>query len=130
MEDKAFSNEKQTVVYPVKYEVKLDGETYTIDATDFGDCITYDHSGNYHWAGSAKIFDDSGDFIGTGFIEANQFQDFDNYTDTIIEGSGLSEKDVKLVERKMTFLQSLPSMLVLLIYITLWIMFIFYIFKK
>ena len=83
-EEYAFTKEKKKVTYPIKYKVILDNVTYIIDASDFGKCVTYDQSNNFHWAGSAKVYGKTGTgFKGTGFIEAARFR-IDDYANNIV----------------------------------------------
>jgi hypothetical protein len=104
-------------IYPSEMEISVDGKTYRLDNTPYGNNITIDLSGNPHWAGAADLT--VGDkVVGTAFNEFNQFQDKETYTSTILKNAGVKnpKKVYKLWTKSgyLTFAQALPSILLLL----------------
>ncbi len=104
---------KGVIVYPTKVSVDVEApdgskKTYILDAAPYGDCVTIDFSGNLHWSGSASL-----SVPGTAFMEFNQFQNVEDYTDTIVDLAGLPEKTGPVFLKPLTFWQKLPSGLML-----------------
>lgn len=119
-ESSVLCDNTEDVVFPVRYEITVKdmyniSHVYDVDATGFGDCVTYDQSGNLHWAGST-IVKESGVPVGTGFIEANQFGDFTNYKNIIIKGAGIPMDKTSLFNTKNTIFQAIPSIVVMIVY--------------
>ena len=72
-----------SVMFPKKYSIEIDGKNYILDSGEFGQCYTIDLTGNFHYSGSAVLYETDGTTrIGTGFMEANQFQSHKVYTKT------------------------------------------------
>ena len=124
------------ITYPTKYEVSLNDinnkkHNYIIDSTPFGNTVTIDLTGNFHWSGSALLIDkDTSNTVGTAFLEANQFQDFETYNNNYFKAAGLSG-DVKQFTQKsiISFSQSIPSILVFICYIIMIIIWIYILIK-
>lgn len=70
----------------------LDGVSniYTIDTSAYGDTVTIDLTGNFHWSGSATLSSASSGFYGTAFVEANQFETASDYMTVMLQKGGVS----------------------------------------
>lgn len=125
----------ENTLFPTKYKLQLidlDGNnhTYILDSTKFGNTVTIDLTGNLHWTGSAIVFDEKNNEIGTSFFEANQFQSFENYINTYFKNSNLEGANEYIDQKSnITFFQAFPSILLLLLYIIMIILW-FYILIK
>lgn len=122
-------------VFPTKYQVTVkdinDKEhTYLIDSTPFGNTVTIDLTGNFHWSGSALLFDETNNQVGTAFLEANQFQDYEKYTKNYFNKAKIiGNTEYFTGKSTITFGQAVPSILLLLLYVILIIIW-FYILIK
>ena len=77
------NNPLGSVMFPKQYKIEIDGKNYILDSANFGPCYTLDLTGNFHFSGSAILYEADGKTqIGTGFMEANQFQSHKVYTKT------------------------------------------------
>jgi hypothetical protein len=126
------------IVFPIKYSIEIkdkDGNShlYILDSTSFGDTVTIDNSSNLHWSGSTLLYENN-NVVGTGFLEANQFQNKEDYFKNIFKNNNLiGSYDGFLTNRVLSFSQIIPSLvllLILLILIILWIIYIIMLFKK
>jgi hypothetical protein len=125
------------VVFPLKYSIKTDNKIFILDGSEFNYSVSIDPSFNFHWNGSGIVYDENANKIGTGFLEANQFAEADEYNVNLIKGLGLqtSANVENLMEgTKLTFMQALPNMLVIIVSVililTCLILFVKGIFKK
>jgi len=105
------------VEYPIKYKIKTQDGTFTLDASKFDKSICIDVSNNAHWDGSGIIYDSTGKMTGTGFLEANQFTDPTTYVNNQLISMGLdttAQNRAYFAEiGKLPMSQGLPSLIVL-----------------
>lgn len=128
-------------IFPTKYQVTIKDinnkeNTYLIDSTSFGNTVTIDLTGNFHWSGSALLFDNEGTQVGTAFLEANQFQDYETYTKNYFNKANISGNiEYFTTKTNITLLQVFPSILLLILYIVMiviwfYILIVYIIMKK
>ena len=108
-------------IFPTKYQVTLKDinnttNTYLIDSTFFGNTVTIDLTGNFHWSGSALLFDEKNIQVGTAFLEANQFQDYETYIKNYFNKANILGNVEYFIGKSITFSQALPSIILLLLY--------------
>lgn len=95
---KTWTQPDTNTVYPIVYEVIVsdaDGNkhTYIVDSQKYGKTVTIDPSSNYHWAGSATV-SENGKEVGTGFMEANQFDTEKQYYQNVLKAAGIDPENV------------------------------------
>jgi hypothetical protein len=108
------------IIFPTVISVTLPGpdgsETYTLSSIPYGDCVTFDLTGNLHWSGSASLTDSKGKSPGTGFIELNQFQPIDLYRSNMMKKAGIDKSALSTFsDSPLTFVQVIPSILYVLL---------------
>ena len=107
---------REGIEFPVKYRITLPDGIYIIDGTKFDKSLSIDVSNNLHWNGSAIVYDEAGKMVGTGFLEANQFANSDQYSSNMLRGMGLDTtaeiKSLMFSGGMLTFDEGLPSLLV------------------
>ncbi len=87
-------------IFPTIIHFNLfNGEEYVLNSRPFGNNVTIDGSNNFHWTGSALLYKDN-KLIGTGFCEANQLQDFKEYTLNIFKKANISKNYVDVFKTK------------------------------
>lgn len=105
--------------------------TYIVDTTLYGDCITIDMTGNFHWSGSAMLYDENNNIVGTSFLEANQFQDPSLYRKTIFtEGNFDLDTEDAYRSGAITLTQAIPSILMLILPFILIVMIIIFLIRS
>jgi hypothetical protein len=113
------TNLVEGIEFPIKYKIRTEDGTYILDATNFSKCISLDISNNFHWDGSALVYDTLGNLTGTGFLEANQFTAPDQYVVNSLLAMGLDttaeNKAFFSEEQKLTLQEGLPSLVALVI---------------
>jgi hypothetical protein len=77
--------------FPTIYKLNIEGVSYILDSTSFGETYTIDITNNYHWTGSAIVFDLTKKQIGWGFLEANHLQDDNLYITNTLNFLGLPQ---------------------------------------
>jgi hypothetical protein len=103
--------------YPVKYRLQILNESYILDGKPFGDCVTKDLTGNYHWSGSALLKTEDDKITGTAFLEANQLQNPTEYLKVQMKYAGIADKYLDTFDEKhLSLSQVLPSLLFILFY--------------
>ena len=71
------------VQFPHVYKIILGNNIYILDGKYYGECVTTDLTGNLHYSGSG-ILSQKNKQVGTGFMEANQFQNKEMYSKTTL----------------------------------------------
>jgi hypothetical protein len=111
------------IVFPIKYSISTGNTTFILDGSKFNNSVSIDPSFNFHWNGSALVYNDKGEMIGTGFLEANQFPEHEVYETNLLKGLGLQTTsdivDIMDGSGKLTFSQALPNFLVILVSIVI-----------
>ena len=107
--------------------------TYIIDCSPYGNCATIDFTGNYHWTCSTTLSENN-EYIGTGFLEQNQFQNSKNYRQIILNMGNFGKDVINIDPNKFTFFQLLPSyiafFIVIIPFIILFIYICMFVFRK
>jgi hypothetical protein len=118
------------VDYPVKYKLQIGEENYILDSKRFGNTVTLDPTGNLHWSGSALLYDEGVKRVGTAFFEANQLQDPTDFLRVQLKNAKIDEKYLPIFDVKhLAFLEVLPSILVSLLYVVVFIFLIISIYR-
>jgi hypothetical protein len=118
------------VDYPVKYKLQIGEENYILDSKRFGNTVTLDPTGNLHWSGSALLYDEGVKRVGTAFFEANQLQDPTDFLRVQLKNAKIDEKYLPIFDVKhLAFLEVLPSILVSLLYVLVFIFLIISIYR-
>jgi hypothetical protein len=121
------------VNYPSVYEIHLpNGKNVTLDSRSFGHTVMPEIGNSTHWNGSGLIYDDNGNIIGTGFLEASQFDDPTFIIHSRLKGAGVSSENFSIFQGgEITFCQFLPSYLVVnyqvILYVLIMILFVCFI---
>lgn len=103
--------------YPVAYELQMPNKSYILDGKMFGDCVTVDLTGNFHWSGSAMVKNKDGKKLGTAFLEANQLQDPAEYLKVQMKHAGIDDTYLAVFnEKHLSIGHVLPSLLFVLFY--------------
>ena len=116
-------------LYITKFELTLpdpngDDHVYILDTTPFGNTVTFDLSGNYHWSGSSILSQD-GILTGSSFVEMNEFQTIEVYVKNIFSKCELvGNTEPFTTEKVLSFVQVLPLIIILLLVIILTIIWI------
>jgi hypothetical protein len=127
-------NNGVNIVFPIKYSIEIkdkdnNSHLYILDSTSFGNTVTIDNSSNLHWSGSTLLYENN-NIVGTGFLEANQFQNKEDYFKNIFKNNNLiGSYDGFLNKRVLSFSQIIPSLVLLLILLILIILWIIYLIK-
>ena len=122
------------IVFPIKYSIEIkdkddNSHLYLLDSTSFGNTVTIDNISNLHWSGSTLLYENN-NIVGTGFLEANQFQNKEDYFKNIFKNNNLiGSYDGFLNKRVLSFSQIIPSLVLLLILLILIILWIIYLIK-
>lgn len=103
--------------------------TYIIDCSPYGDCATIDFTGNYHWTCSTTLSENN-EYVGTGFLEQNQFQDSKNYRQTTLNIGNFGKDVINIDPNKFSAYQLLPSYIALVPFLFLFIYICIIIFQK
>jgi predicted secreted hydrolase len=104
--------------FPIKYSIETPDGTFILDGSKFNKSLSIDPSNNPHWNGSGLVYDTTGKLVGSGFLEANQFQDKDTYLANLFKSIGVenTEQNRQLFSTsKLSLSRALPSVLVLAI---------------
>ena len=122
------------VEYPLKYKLQTKDGTYILDASKFDKSRCIDISNNIHWDGSGIIYDTTGKMVGTGFLEANQFADPNSYVVNQLKSMGLDTTEQNKAffkeEGKMPVSQGLPSLIITILFVVLFIFLVVLLFKS
>ena len=103
------------ISYPYKYQITLGENIYILDGEHYGECVTIDLTGNLHYSGSAIVYENNKQ-VGTGFMEANQFQTNELYSKTSLSYLDL-ENSYNNLQKMVLGGKSSPAILIL----TLWV---------
>ena len=103
------------VTFPTKVSVTVEdvegkSHSYILDSAPYGNCVTIDFSGNLHWSGSAVL-----NTPGTAFMEFNQFQELKDYKSTTMTLAGIPNSELSTFMEPLSFWQTFPSGLLLLL---------------
>ena len=82
------------VDYPTVYQISVDGNTYTLDTRPYGSNVFIDIQNADHWGTSGDLFDDNLNPIGTGFTEAQRFENEKVYTEKLLQQSNAKNIDL------------------------------------
>ena len=111
--------------WPTKIFVDVD-EGYIVDQSPFGLAISPEtKNGTFHQNGSTVVYDRNMNYVGTGFLEGNNMQPQDvrivNYLNSVNLPSDYEAVEM-LKKSKLSFKQTYPSFLIILVLIVLIIM--------
>ena len=85
------------VQFPHVYKITLGDVVYILDGKYYGECVTTELTGNLHYSGSA-ILSQNNKKVGTGFMEANQFQNKEMYSKTTLSYIDLETGDLVKIQ--------------------------------
>ncbi|HCA43944.1 MAG TPA: hypothetical protein DEP28_11910 [Bacteroidetes bacterium] len=127
---------REGIIFPIKYKLSTQDGTFIIDGTKFKNSLSVDITNNFHWDGSAIIYDSTGkNIMGTGFIEANQFTPQSDYVKNELSIMGLDTNESNLTlfnesGSKLPVSQGIYSLLILLFILGFFIYIIYSFFRK
>ncbi|HRE40550.1 MAG TPA: lipocalin-like domain-containing protein [Ignavibacteria bacterium] len=88
---------REGIIFPIKYKLTTQDGTFILDGSKFKNSLSVDITNNFHWDGSAIIFDSTGkNQLGTGFLEANQFTDQVEYVKNELSVMGLDTNEANI----------------------------------
>jgi CrtC N-terminal lipocalin domain len=113
------------VSYTTSWLITIEGQLYLLDGRSFGTSAVTDINGVDHWVGSARISDENGNIVGTGFMEEARFMDDNTFLNTLWKRAGWTGGDMEAFTNStrdtFSFVGSFISVLVLFILVFVFI---------
>ena len=108
--------------WPTKFHIDVDNG-YIVDTAPFGLALGPENQfGTYHLNGSAAVYDQNMQLVGTGFVEGNKIQDKTFRDTATLRTIGAPDNDIALrifQDNKLKFKQTYPSFLIVFVLVIL-----------